>query len=139
MDNIIERREPLRTTARRAGWIGCNIVINKIPEFGKIFYVRNGAKKTKDEILSKWSKTTFVKNTSDIDTKGWIFDIFLCIEQLKKREFSLEEIYAFEPILKTKHPSNNNIKPKIRQQLQFLRDKGILEFKGSGWYELKNG
>jgi len=57
---------------------------------------------------------------------------------LKKREFSLDEVYAFEPILKAKHPANNNIKAKIRQQLQMLRDKGILEFKGSGQNELKN-
>ncbi|HLA49925.1 MAG TPA: hypothetical protein VJ000_01890 [Thermodesulfovibrionia bacterium] len=26
------------------------------------------------------------------------------------------------------HPENKHIRPKIRQQLQLLRDKGILEF-----------
>ena len=138
VENIIEKRAPLGPKARRAGWVGCNIVINNIPEFGKIFYVRNGVKKSKEEVLSKWGKTNFVKTTSDIDAKGWLFDISLCIDQLKKREFSLNEIYTFEPLLKSKHPANNNIRAKIRQQLQILRDKGILEFKGSGWYELKN-
>jgi type II restriction enzyme len=45
------------------------------------------------------------------------------IEKLNKKEFTLDEIYSFEHELKLKHPENNNIKPKIRQQLQFLRDK----------------
>ena len=135
--NIIEKRKPLASTARRAGWIGCNIVITDIPEFGKIFYIKNGVKKSKDEVLSKWGKTNFVKTTSDIEAKGWLFDISLCIDQLKKREFTLDEVYAFEPVLKAKHPANNNIKAKIRQQLQFLREKNILEFMGSGRYKLK--
>jgi type II restriction enzyme len=138
VENVIEKRKPLASTARRAGWVGCNIVINSIPEFGKIFYVRNGVKKSKDEILNKWSKTNFVKTTNNIETKGWLFDISLCIDQLKKREFSLDEVYAFEPVLKAKHPANNNIKAKIRQQLQFLRDKGILDFRGPGQYKLKD-
>jgi type II restriction enzyme len=37
----------LKEGVRRAGWVGCNIVINGIPEFGKIFYVRNGEVKEK--------------------------------------------------------------------------------------------
>jgi type II restriction enzyme len=41
------------------------------------------------------------------------------------------------PVLKAKHPANNNIKAKIRQQLQFLRDKDLLEFIGDGRYKLK--
>ena len=137
VENIIEKRKPLAPTARRAGWVGCNIVINNIPEFGKIFYVKNGVRKSKEEVLSKWIKTNFVKTTRDIEAKGWLFDISLCIDQLKKREFSLDEVYAFEPVLKAKHPTNNNIKAKIRQQLQLLRDKDILEFMGSGKYKLK--
>jgi len=51
-----------------------------------------------------------------------------CIEDLHKEEFTLEEMYGFEKILKQKYPNNNFIKDKIRQQLQFLRDKSYLEF-----------
>ncbi len=29
---IIEQRKPLPETAKRAGWIGCNILFSKIPE-----------------------------------------------------------------------------------------------------------
>ena len=49
-------------------------------------------------------------------------------------EFTLSQMYAFANKLQLKHPQNNHIKDKIRQQLQFLRDKGIIEFKGRGNY-----
>ena len=33
--DIIEKRKPLAENAQRAGWVGCNIVIDKIPEQGE--------------------------------------------------------------------------------------------------------
>ena len=42
---------------------------------------------------------------------------------------------AFEDELKKKHPDNNFIKDKIRQQLQYLRDKGFIEFVTPGHYK----
>lgn len=38
---IIESRKPLASTARRAGWVGCNILLQGIPQTGKIFFVKN--------------------------------------------------------------------------------------------------
>lgn len=58
-----------------------------------------------------------------------------CIESLDAKEFTLQEIYNFENTLKSKHPDNNFIKDKIRQQLQLLRDKGYLEFISPGNYK----
>lgn len=43
-------------------------------------------------------------------------------------------MYHFEEMLAEKHPLNHHIKAKIRQQLQVLRDKGIIEFNGHGTY-----
>jgi len=37
--------------------------------------------------------------------------------------------------VKDKYPNNNHIPDKIRQQLQFLRDKGFIVFKGHGVYK----
>jgi type II restriction enzyme len=34
------------------------------------------------------------------------------------------------------HPLNRNIRPKIRQQLQVMRDHGVLEFLGQGRYRI---
>ena len=134
---IIEERKALSPLARRAGWVGCNILMSNIPEFGKIFYVQDGVSKSRDEVLEKWSKTEFVKSTSNIEAKGWLLDVLLCVERIKKKEFSLEDVYAFEAHLKAKHPLNNNVQAKIRQQLQFLRDKNVIEFLGRGQYRLK--
>jgi type II restriction enzyme len=135
--NIIEKRKALSPTARRAGWVGCNIDVSNIPELGKIFYVQNGVVKSKNEVLDKWSKTEFVKATDNVEAKGWLLDVLVCVERIKKQDFSLDEVYAFEGQLKAKHPSNNNVKAKIRQQLQFLRDKGLIEFTGRGHYRLQ--
>ncbi len=134
--DIIEKRNPLNISARRAGWVGCNIVMNNIPEFGKIFYIQKGVVSPKEDVLYKWSRTEFVKGTHDIEAKGWMLDVLICVERIKKNEFSLEEVYKFESYLKAKHPHNNNIKAKIRQQLQYLRDRKVIEFVGRGKYRI---
>ncbi len=59
-----------------------------------------------------------------------------CVDRLNKKEFFLSDMYNFEEELKIKYPDNKHIKDKIRQQLQFLRDKGYLEFLGRGRYRL---
>lgn len=39
--DIIEERKPLADTARRAGWVGCNILLSHVPDAGEIFIVRD--------------------------------------------------------------------------------------------------
>jgi type II restriction enzyme len=133
---IIEKRKPLSEKARRAGWIGCNILLQSIPQSGRIFYVRNGEEETKENVLKNWQKTLFLREFNQVNLKGWILDIMNCIDKIGKKEFLLYEIYKFEDILSQKHPENKHVKDKIRQQLQFLRDKGYLEFLGKGKYKL---
>jgi len=48
--------------------------------------------------------------------------------------FTLEMVYHFEEDLAAKHPNNHNVRAKIRQQLQQLRDRGIITFLGDGHY-----
>lgn len=133
---IIEKRKPLSQLARRAGWVGCNIVLQDIPQSGKIFFVKNGATEHKKTILKNWANTLFLRKEKESKAKSWILDIMNCIDRLNKKEFLLSEIYDFEKVLILKHPGNRHIKDKIRQQLQFLRDKGYLEFIGQGRYRL---
>lgn len=137
ISEIIEERKPLKNTARRAGWIGSNILFSKIPKAGQIFYIENGKELDKKDVLEKWQKTVFLKQVKKADAKGWILDIMNCIDALNKKEFILQDIYAFESDLKIIHSENKHIKDKIRQQLQFLRDKNYLDFVGSGKYKLK--
>lgn len=131
---IIEKRKTLSETAKRAGWVGCNIDISKVPESGRIFLIKNSEIISQEKVQEKWSSTDFLKSKS-IESRGWILDIMSCIDKIKNDTFSLKEIYIFETYLKTKYPNNNHIKDKIRQQLQILRDKGIIEFNGRGSYK----
>lgn len=133
---IIEERQPLSQTARRAGWVGCNILLQDIPQTGKIFFIRNHQAVPKNEVLAEWKKTLFLREEKEISTKGWLLDIMNCIERLGRKEFSLDDVYAFVDILSKKHPNNKHIKDKIRQQLQILRDKGFLEFIRLGNYRV---
>jgi len=133
---IIEKRKALLENARRAGWVGCNILLQSIPQSGKIFYVKNGNQENKSDVLKNWQKTLFLRESSGVDLKGWILDVMSCIDELNKKEFTLDEVYDFENILYQKHPDNKHVKDKIRQQLQFLRDKGYIEFVSRGVYRL---
>lgn len=134
---IIEKRKPLSSTARRAGWVGCNILLDTIPNSGKIFYIKNSEIQSKDKILEEWNKTSFLKKSTNLDSKGWLLDTIKCIEKINKKDFTLNDLYKFEKILRIKHPENNNIQAKIRQQLQILRDKEYLKFTSRGKYGLR--
>ncbi len=133
--DLIERRKPLAESARRAGWVGCNILTGKVPKAGRIELVTNRIAIPKEAVLAKWSKTTFLREHS-LNKKGWVLDVLNCIESIGANEFKLDDVYKFENYLSELHPDNNNVKPKIRQQLQVLRNAGILEFLGRGSYRV---
>jgi len=131
---IIIKRKPLSNTARRAGWVGCNIDITKVPKNGRIFLIKNSEIISKDKVQSNWKGTEFLR-TKKGESKGWILDIMNCVDSIQQETFTLKEMYLFEEKLKQKYPNNNFIKDKIRQQLQILRDKGLLEFRNRGIYK----
>lgn len=59
------------------------------------------------------------------------------VRGLGKGEFTLAEAYAFAGELARLHPANRHVEPKIRQQLQRLRDLGFVEFLGRGIYRVR--
>lgn len=131
---IIEKRKPLADTARRAGWIGCNIVLKQIPEEGRIFIVKDEVEQPMDAVIKKIQRTSFISQYK-LEARGWILDILNCVNCIPDNEFSLNQMYQFADALERKHPENHHVKDKIRQQLQELRDRGIIEFKGRGIYQ----
>lgn len=134
---IIEPRKPLAATARRAGWTGCNILFHKVPQAGRVSLVTAGVPLKKPQVLAAWKRTLFLRDQTRPEVRGWALDVMVCIEKLKSREFTLADIYRFEPTLKKLHPGNRHIEAKIRQQLQVLRDGGYLEFTGRGEYRVR--
>ncbi|MFZ2844844.1 DpnI domain-containing protein [Psychrobacter sp.] len=131
--DMIIKRKPLSVTAKRAGWVGCNIDLRKVPESGKVFLVKDQQVIPRDNVTEQFQKTLFLRQQSQ-QTRGWTLDVWHCIDRLEAN-FSLNQVYAFADLLKLKYPENNHIKDKIRQQLQVLRDRGIVEFLGRGHYQ----
>lgn len=134
---IIEKRKPLAETARRAGWVGCNIELSKIPYRGRIFLIKNSEIVKKNKVIEEWKNTMFLRNIKS-NSRGWILDVMSCIDRIPTTIFKLQDMYAFEEELKLKYPNNNFIKDKIRQQLQILRDKNVIEFISRGNYKKVN-
>ena len=66
-------------------------------------------------------------------SKGWYEDIKTRIDKLGNT-FTLNQVYGFEDVLSKMHSENSNIKAKIRQQLQVLRDNYVIEFLQPGIY-----
>lgn len=132
--DIIEKRKPLADTARRAGWVGCNIDIGSIPESGKIFIIRNSKQEDKSKVIDQYQHVLSLQKT-DIQCRGWLLDVLKCVERIPKNDFTTQEMYAFVDELQKKHPDNNHVQDKIRQQLQFLRDKGFVKFTSRGHYK----
>jgi len=65
----------------------------------------------------------------------WKKDVFKCLLEPDKDNFTLEEVYSCESRLSQLHPNNRNVRAKIRQQLQYLRDTGLVEFIRPGMYK----
>lgn len=131
--SIIEKRKPLSPNARRAGWIGCNILYSNIPKQGIIQIVSNQKLSDIKTVTEEYSQIKKLQ-IDNIENRGWLLDVLSCINDIDSVEFSLKDVYAFAELLQKKHISNNNIEAKIRQQLQILRDKGFIEFLGRGHY-----
>jgi type II restriction enzyme len=92
----------------------------------------------KEIVLERWKRTLFLRD-QEVGARGWLIEVMKCVEAIGKAEFEIEDVYTFERHLSAIYPSNYNVKPKIRQQLQVLRDNGYLDFVSRGRYRLRNG
>lgn len=134
-EKMIEKRMPLSINSRREGWIGCNINLRSIPKSAQLFLIKNKIIKDKKHTLDEFNKMLFLAKEPN-SSRGWLLDIISCIERLKMRDFSLSDLYGFKKELSTQYPDNENIKAKIRQQIQILRDHNYIRFVHRGRYQL---
>ena len=131
--SCLEKRKALRSSAERAGWVGCNILLVNIPSDARIPVVVNGKPSNPALVRHQYNRLRPLE-TLKIDARGWTLDVLNIVRSLGKAEFTLAEVYAEEAALGRLHPQNRFVRPKIRQQLQCLRDLGFIEFLGSGKY-----
>ncbi len=137
---IVEKRPPLPPTARRAGWVGSNILLRALPGDACVSVVVNETVLPSQDVRNAWSRFAFLGQGENAKG-GWTADVLMCVRRMQEMtssdEFVLQDFYrAFEDYLAGLHPENRNVQPKIRQQLQILRDNGVLEFLNGGRYRV---
>jgi type II restriction enzyme len=186
-ESAVIKRPPLSATARRAGWVGCNINLHRIAPEARIPIVitRSSGREPAPISLGERRETqsrltsaatvivppeevraryTRLKPIREIKTaqRGWTLDVLNIVRRLCDRsnlakrdesahsipsslsrltpaatgEFTTAEVYAFTRELERLHPDNRHVRDKIRQQLQLLRDLGLLLHLGRGEWRL---
>jgi len=129
---VVGKRNRLRATARRAGWQGCVFQLDEIPSRGKLWLVREGTHTNSAGVQAALRRLDpLISGT--FPARGWLHDVLRCAESLPT-DFTLADMYEFERELEQTHPRNRNVRAKIRQQLQLLRNAGFLRFLGGGRY-----
>jgi type II restriction enzyme len=76
-------------------------------------------------VREKFRRVKPLKEIS-VTQRGWTLDVLNAIRRLGKTDFTTAAAYAFERELEKLHPDNRHVRDKIRQQLQVLRDMGLL-------------
>ena len=133
--SAIIKRKPLSPVARRAGWVGCNFALNRIPAEARIPVVTESRISPATEVREKFKRVKPLKEIF-VTQRGWTLDALTAVRRLGKTEFTTADAYAFTRELEKLHPDNRHIRDKIRQQLQVLRDVGLLLHVGRGVWRL---
>ena len=131
---------PLAQTARRAGWVGSNILLGRLPVEARVSVVDNGTLRDLADVRNDWRQFDFLGSDTRA-TGGWGAQALNCVKTIQAesgdQEFTLQIFYSrFEAELSALNPDNHNIRAKIRQQLQVLRDGGAISFLGNGRYRI---
>ena len=134
-ESVLERRSPLNVLARRAGWVGCNILLSNVPNEGKIPLI-NDTQITAASLVRRKFRQYQELQGIEWHLRGWTLDVLRAARAIGPN-FTLKQIYAQEAELLRLHPRNQNVRAKIRQQLQVLRDLDYLDFLGGGSYRFK--
>lgn len=135
--SAIEKRKPTRPKGRAADWVGCNILLTEIPPDARIPLVVDGNPANRKLARKQYAKVRPLANLRP-EMRGWTLDVLNLIRSLHKQTFTLADAYTLEPHLASLHPANRHVRDKIRQQLQILRDLGLLHFASPGHYHLNS-
>ncbi len=136
--SVIVQRKPLSPGARRAGWVGCNIRLDMIADDAQIPIVKDGRPREPEVVRAAFRQFNRLGELS-LNARGWATLTLRMIRSLGTSIFSLDDLYRRELLFSSVYPANRNVRAKIRQQLQVLRDMGYLQFCGRGTYRLLIG
>ena len=134
-ESAIIKRNPLAPTARRAGWVGCNIDLSRIALDARIPVVAASEPEAAAKVRASYERLKPLREIKAAQ-RGWTLDVLNVVRSLGKAEFTNGDVYARDRELEKLHPDNRNVRPKIRQQLQVLRDAGFLLHVESGHWRI---
>jgi type II restriction enzyme len=134
-ESVLQRRSPLSSSARRAGWVGCNMLLSNVPNEGKIPVINDTQIISASLVRQEFKRYQELKSI-EWHVRGWTLDVLRAARAIGPT-FTLNQLYAKESELLRLHPKNQNVRAKIRQQLQVLRDLNYLDFLGSGNYRFR--
>lgn len=135
--STINCRTPLAETARRAGWVGCDILLSRMPADARVSIIENGKAAPKKLVRERFGKLKSLAALS-LPQRGWTLDVLNVVRKLEKKQFTLAEVLEHIPELQRLHPENRHVQEKVRQQLQVLRNLGLLAFVNNrGLYRMK--
>ncbi|MGL4669096.1 MAG: phospholipase D-like domain-containing protein [Methanobacteriaceae archaeon] len=105
-------------------------ILKTIPKSESIKIPKFEAKCDNEDSIFKEDINSIIENL-----KGWKRSIFKILNNFEDMEFDINSVYEYIPELQNEYPKNKNIKPKMRQVLQQLRDLGLVKFEGNGIYK----
>lgn len=110
--------------------------MSRVPTDGRIAIIAAGTCVPKRLVREQFSR---VRRLADLppSLRGWTVEVLNVVRRIGKERFTLGDVYEYESELKAAHPRNQNVRAKIRQQLQMLRDVALIEFVRPGEYALK--
>jgi len=124
---IRKRPKPhLRPKTGQAYWM-CDLDLTAIPPDGKIVVVGEGVARSHAATRKDFRESLRFGDVP-LAKRGWAALVLAAVRKIGKREFTLAEVYAHEDAMHAAYPENSHVRPKIRQQMQVLRDLGYVEF-----------
>jgi type II restriction enzyme len=132
----IHRRKPTWPKGRNKPWVGCDVMLDRVPPQGRISLIANRQIFSPKAVRSDLQQLSVLQK-GKFESRGWKLEILRVVTSLGKAEFTNHDVYAHESELAAIFPHNSNIQEKIRQQLQYLRNSGFLEHVSSGHWKVK--
>ncbi len=133
--NVIVKRKALSDSAQRKGYVGCTIRLDQIAPDAEISVIDKCVIVKVEDVRRRFQRFNGL-GTEPIEQRGWTLLTLWIVRRLRKASFTLAEVYQHEAEFAKVYPANLHIRDKIRQQLQVLRDLGVLVFEERGTYRL---
>ncbi len=92
-------------------------------------FTKDSALKNLKETFARKAETLQRPKPTRADLVGWLGLVY---DALPEGGFTNQEIYEYEDKFRQRYPQNQNIRAKIRQQLQVLRELGFVEHVSKG-------